>query len=68
MALLNQQQRAILHESALALLSVAIIVFTFVLFYALLFKTVSQGNKDVILFVLGVLCLCWGSSLRSCPR
>jgi len=36
-----------------AILGITIVVFTFILFYALLFKNVQGTSKDIILFVLG---------------
>jgi len=40
-------------KSVQAILAVLITLFTFLLFYALLFKGISDSSKDVILFILG---------------
>lgn len=45
----------LIHERINAILSVVIIVSTFLIFDALLFKRVPPENKDVVLFILGVL-------------
>jgi hypothetical protein len=38
-----------------AILATAIVVFAFILFYALLFRNIQGSSKDIILFVLGAV-------------